>query len=191
MKKMPIFNTRRFKKDCSIIQLFETWEIVWYKSKKVTYLQKQERDFSLTAKFDEMSSFHCGLGEKDSVVSDYADRKAVQTSKSRHLQTKMYTLWISPFWNCKTRLNSTEWKMKNLEMWNLADGINFFLTNVSPYLALNSSNLDPSTILAITSLTSNVFLRSSPTIPYKSSTGWDGGSTSAIVTFGFYLGWDN
>ena len=54
-------------------------------------------------------------------------------------------------------------------------------TKVSPYLALNSSNFDPSTILAITSLISNVFFRSSPTIPYRSDMSCTGSSTGAMV----------
>ena len=61
-----------------------------YMKRLSLYLQKQEGNFSLTAKFDEMGSFHCGLGEEDPVVADDADGEAVQTGKSRHLKTNKF-----------------------------------------------------------------------------------------------------
>lgn len=49
-------------------------------------------------------------------------------------------------------------------------------TRVSPYFFLNSSNLDPSKILAIISLTSMDFVKSSSAIPYSSSGSYNGDS---------------
>ena len=52
----------------------------------ITYLEEEERNFSLTAKLNEVRPLHGRLREEDPVVADDAHGYAVQTRESGYLK---------------------------------------------------------------------------------------------------------